>query len=141
MATLYSPVAKLSTPDVLADLDLADDELLGLLDLASAVKQSPREYAHALDGKYIALLFEKPSLRTKLGFELAIRQLGGDCVVADGPIGVREPVEDIARNLDRWVQAIVARVFSQSTVDALAHWSSAPVINALSDMYHPCQAL
>src|SRR5689334_13690153 len=144
MATLFSSpsqIAKLSSTDLLRDLDLADDELLYLLDLASAVKQSPREYGHALDGKYIALLFEKPSLRTKLGFELAIKQLGGDCVSSEGPIGVREPIEDIARNLDRWVNALVARVFSQGTVDGLAHWSSVPVINALSDMYHPCQAL
>jgi ornithine carbamoyltransferase len=144
MATLFSSpsrIAKLSSPDLLRDLDLADDELLYLLDLASAVKRSPREYAHALDGKYIALLFEKPSLRTKLGFELAIKQLGGDCVCADGPIGVREPVEDIARNLARWVNALVARTFSQATVDSLAEWSTVPVINALSDMYHPCQAL
>jgi ornithine carbamoyltransferase len=144
VATLFSSstqIAKLSSPDLLRDLDLTDDELLNLLDLAAAVKQSPREYAHALEGKYIALLFEKPSLRTKLGFELAIKQLGGDCVASDGPIGVREPVEDIARNLARWVNAIVARTFSQATVDSLAHWSSVPVINALSDTYHPCQAL
>ena len=145
MATLYSPsptrIAKLSSPDLLRDLDLADDELLYLLDLAAAVKQAPREYAHALDGKYIALLFEKPSLRTRMTFELAMKQLGGDCVASDGPIGVREPLEDVARNLDRWVNGIVARTFSQATVDGLAHWSSVPVINALSDMYHPCQAL
>jgi ornithine carbamoyltransferase len=144
MATLFSSpsqIAKLSSPDLLRDLDLSDDELLYLLDLASSVKQSPREYAHALDGKYIALLFEKPSLRTKIAFELAIKQLGGDCVTSDGPIGVREPVEDIARNLARWVNGIVARTFSQATVDGLAQWSSVPVINALSDMYHPCQAL
>jgi ornithine carbamoyltransferase len=131
----------MSAPDLLRDLDLTDDEHLSLLDLASAVKQSPRDYAHALDGKYIALLFEKPSLRTRLTFELAIKQLGGDCVAADGPIGVREPLEDVARNLDRWVNAIVARTFAQTTVDGLARWSAVPVINALSDLYHPCQAL
>jgi ornithine carbamoyltransferase len=144
VATLLSSpqqISKISSPDLLRDLDLGDDELLYLLDLASAVKQSPRDFAHVLDGRYIALLFEKPSLRTRMTFELAIKQLGGDCVTAEGPIGVREPLEDVARNLDRWVQAIVARTFAQSTVDGLAHWSSVPVINALSDMYHPCQAL
>jgi ornithine carbamoyltransferase len=144
VATLISApnqIVKMSAPDLLRDLDLTDDEHLSLLDLASAVKQSPRDYAHALDGKYIALLFEKPSLRTRLTFELAIKQLGGDCVAADGPIGVREPLEDVARNLDRWVNAIVARTFAQTTVDGLAQWSSVPVINALSDLYHPCQAL
>ena len=74
-------------------------------------------------------------------FELAIKQLGGDAVVSTGPIGEREPVKDVARNLDRWTNGIVARVFSQSTIDELAAWSSVPVINALSDRFHPCQAL
>ncbi len=74
-------------------------------------------------------------------FELAIQQLGGFALVNEGPIGVREPLKDMARNLDRWVNGIVARTFLQKTVDGLAHWSKVPVINALSDMYHPCQAL
>jgi ornithine carbamoyltransferase len=74
-------------------------------------------------------------------FELAIKQLGGDAVVSTGPIAEREPVKDVARNLDRWTHAIVARVFSQATIDELVEWSAVPVINALSDRYHPCQAL
>jgi ornithine carbamoyltransferase len=74
-------------------------------------------------------------------FELAIKQLGGDAVTSVGPVADREPVKDVARNLDRWTQGIVARVFSQSTIDELAAWSTVPVINALSDRYHPCQAL
>jgi len=74
-------------------------------------------------------------------FELAIKQLGGDAVTSVGPVGEREPVKDVARNLERWTQGIVARVFSQDTVQELAKWSHVPVINALSDMYHPCQAL
>src|ERR1051326_6626724 len=135
------PILKVSGEDLLRDLDLTDDELMYLLDLADEVKRAPREYAHALNGKAIAMLFEKPSLRTKLTFEIAIRQLGGDSVFIDGPIGVREPLKDVARNLDRWVHGIVARVFAQSTVEDLARWSSVPVINALSDAYHPCQAL
>jgi len=134
-------ILKVAAEDFLRDLDLTDDELLYLLDLAASVKRAPRDYAHALAGKSIALLFEKPSLRTKLTFELAVRQLGGDAVFIDGPIGVREPLKDVARNLDRWVNGIVARVFAQSTVEDLARWSSVPVINALSDAYHPCQAL
>jgi ornithine carbamoyltransferase len=72
---------------------------------------------------------------------LAIKQLGGDAVTSVGPVGEREPVKDVVRNLDRWTQAIVARVFSQDTVKELAQWSHVPVINALSDLYHPCQAL
>ena len=143
MATVFPPaqIMKTNASDLLRDLDLTDDELLHLLDLAAEVKQSPRDYARALDGKSIALLFEKPSLRTRLTFELAIKQLGGDALFVDGPIGVREPLKDVARNLDRWVDGIVARVFKQGTVEGLAEWSSVPVINALSDLYHPCQAL
>jgi ornithine carbamoyltransferase len=141
-ASILLPQAvHLAAPDFACDLDLAGDELAALLDLAAEVKHAPRRYAHALAGKSIALLFEKPSLRTRLTFELAMKQLGGDSVASDGPIGAREPLEDVARNLDRWVEAIVARTFSQATVEALARWSSVPVINALSDAFHPCQAL
>ena len=134
-------ILKASASDLLRDLDLTDDELSYLLGLAWQVKRSPGDYLSALRGKSIALLFEKPSLRTRLTFELAISQMGGSSVFVDGPIGVREPLKDVARNLDRWVNGIVARVFAQSTVDDLARWSSVPVINALSDAYHPCQAL
>ncbi len=141
MALMTDPIFKANTPDFLRDLDLTNDELAYLLDLAADVKQSPAHYAHALANQSIALLFEKPSLRTRLTFELAIAQLGGSSVFVDGPIGVREPLRDVARNLDRWVNGIVARVFSQDTVDGLAHWSRVPVINALSDAFHPCQAL
>ncbi len=105
------------------------------------MKRAPTRFARALDGRYLGLLFEKPSLRTRMTFELAMKQLGGDVVVSTGPIAEREPVKDVARNLDRWVQGIAARVFSQTTLEELAHWSSVPVINALSDLYHPCQAL
>jgi len=140
---MFAPnqILKTAASDFLKDLDLTDDELLYLLDLAAELKSAPGEYAHALDGKNIAMLFEKPSLRTKLTFELAMKQMGGGSVFLEGPIGVREPLKDVARNLDRWVNGLVARVFLQSTVDGLAEWSRVPVINALSDLYHPCQAL
>jgi ornithine carbamoyltransferase len=134
-------ILKANATDLLHDLDLTTDELVYLLDLAGAVKTSPGDYARALEGKNLALLFEKPSLRTKLTFELAIKQLGGGSVFIEGPIGVREPLKDVARNLDRWVNGIVARVFLQTTCEGLARWSRVPVINALSDLYHPCQAL
>ena len=134
-------IRKLAASDFLRDQDLTGDELLSLLDLADAVKRNPGDYAQALAGKSIALLFEKPSLRTRLTFEVAMKQMGGGSVFVDGPIGVREPLKDVARNLDRWVEGIVARVFAQSTVEDLAKWSRVPVINALSDAYHPCQAL
>jgi ornithine carbamoyltransferase len=143
MAGFFHPsqILKAARTDYLCDLDLTNDELYYLLDLAAVVKQSPREYAQALAGKSIAMLFEKPSLRTKLTFELAMTQMGGYAVFMEGSIGVREPLKDVARNLDRWVNGIVARVFKQETVEGLAQWSSVPVINALSDAYHPCQAL
>src|SRR5271156_998511 len=124
-----------------SDSDLTPESLRAVLDLAHEVKRTPARFAKALTGRYLTLLFEKPSLRTRLTFELAIKQLGGDAVLSVGPIGDREPLKDVARNLDRWTNAIVARTFSQSTIDDLAYWSSVPVINALSDRFHPCQAL
>ena len=134
------PFPSIGSGDLCSDLDLTGFELRELLQLAAQVKRDPDHYANALRGKYISLLFEKPSLRTRLTFELAIKQLGGDAVVSIGMIGDREPVQDMARNLDRWTQCIVARVFAQQTIDDLAKWSRVPVINALSDLYHPCQA-
>ncbi len=143
MATLIAaqPITQVAATDLVRDLDLTDDEVQCLLDLAAKVKRTPAKFARALAGKYLALLFEKPSLRTRLTFELAIKQLGGDSVTTEGPVNGREPLKDVARNLERWVQGIVARTFSQTTIEELASWSSAPVINALSDIYHPCQAL
>ena len=123
------------------DLDLEPQFLLRVLDLAAQMKRTPLRFSQALAGRYLSLLFEKPSLRTRLTFELAIKQLGGDAVNYDGRIGQREPIKDVVRNLDRWTNAIVARVYSHSTIEELAEWSSVPVINALSDLYHPCQAL
>src|ERR1700761_612254 len=138
-----TPVAptRVAARNLRSDLDLTTGELLGLLDLAAEVKRNPAQFAQALAGRYISLLFEKPSLRTRLTFELAIKQLGGDAVNYAGPIGGREPVKDVARNLDRWTQGIVARVFSHTTIEELALWAKIPVINALSDLYHPCQIL
>ncbi len=95
---------KMAHPDFTKDLDLAPSQLLHVLDLASSLKRDPAEYRSALAGKSIALLFEKPSLRTRFTFELAIQQLGGFSILNEGPIGAREPLKDMARNLDRWVR-------------------------------------
>ena len=141
LAPKYLPPKKMAARHLRSDLDLTTPELLSLLHLASSVKETPAQYAQALTGTYLSLLFEKPSLRTRLTFEVAIKQLGGDSVLSVGHIADREPIKDIARNLDRWTAGIVARTFSQRTIEDLAHWSTVPVINALSDMYHPCQAL
>lgn len=143
MATSAStmPVRRILAGDLTTDLDLSQDELVAVLELAARVKREPAAFRQALTGQYLALLFEKPSLRTRLTFELAIKQLGGDCVVSSGPIAERESLPDVARNLERWTQGIVARTFLQQTVDDLANWANVPVVNALSDMFHPCQAL
>ncbi len=141
---MAAPVRKLAQPSathLLSDLDLSVEALAHLLSLAQQMKRTPARFSKSLAGRYLSLLFEKPSLRTRLTFELAIKQLGGDAVNYAGPIGEREPIKDVARNLERWTQCIVARVFAQSTIEELAKWSHVPVINALSDRYHPCQIL
>jgi ornithine carbamoyltransferase len=140
-ASLHQPASHVRPAGLCQDLDFSTEQLNGVLELAGQVKQSRQRYASALKGSYISLLFEKPSLRTRMTFELAIKQLGGDCVTQIGPIADREPLKDVARNLARWTDAIVARTFTQQTIDELARWSGLPVVNALSDLYHPCQAL
>lgn len=132
---------RLRAGDLTTDLDIAAGELRQLLDLADRVKRQPGRFRQALSGRILSLLFEKPSLRTRMTFEVAAKQLGGDAILNTGPVGGREPVEDVARNLERWTDLIVARTFSQETVDALARHARIPVVNALSDLYHPCQAL
>ncbi len=134
-------ILKSSARDLTCDLDLSNEEVVYLLELADQVKAAPQDFSRALAGRILSLLFEKPSLRTRVTFEVAIKQLGGDSVLVNGMIGDREPLKDVARNLDRWTNGIVARTFSQSTIEDLARWSSMPVVNALSDLYHPCQAL
>lgn len=115
-----------------------------ILDLAARVKDRTkrREYSDVLKGYSAALIFQKPSLRTRVTFDVGISQLGGHAVYL-GPteisMGVRESVHDIACNLERWVDLIIARVFSQSHVEELARVAQPPVINALSDAEHPCQ--
>lgn len=124
-----------------SDFDLTGAELRSLLELAIDVKAHPAHYGNVLRGAIVSLLFEKPSLRTRITFEVAAKQLGGDSIVQTGPIGGREPVKDVARNLARWTRMIAARTFAQQTVEELAQWSGLPTINALSDLFHPCQAL
>jgi ornithine carbamoyltransferase len=141
---MAAPVRKFAQPlarRLLSDMDLSVEALTHLLDLAVQIKRTPSRFSKTLAGRYLSLLFEKPSLRTRLTFELAIKQLGGDAVNYAGPIGEREPIKDVTRNLERWTQCIVARVFAQSTIEELAKWSHVPVINALSDRFHPCQIL
>jgi ornithine carbamoyltransferase len=133
-----------SASDLVFDNDLSIADVGLLLETAAAIRREPARYRQALAGRTAALLFEKPSLRTRVTFEVAMKTMGGDSIFLDcrgEPIGQREPVADVARNLDRWVDAIVARTFRQTTVEELAAWAKVPVINALSDRVHPCQAL
>ena len=128
--------------DFLSIGDLAPDEVRLMVEKAEQMKKG--QTSRPLEGKVIALIFEKPSLRTRVSFEVGIRQLGGECFYLsqqDIGLGVREPEADIARVLDRLVDGVVARVFSHRSLEILAEYTSIPVINALSDLGHPCQAM
>jgi ornithine carbamoyltransferase len=128
--------------DFLSVAQLGSEELHALLTLANRLRR--KDAGAPLQGKSLALIFEKPSLRTRVTFELAIRQLGGWPILlglAESKLGERESVPDVARNLSLWVDGIVARVFSHRSLEDLALFASVPVINALSDREHPCQAL
>lgn len=130
--------------DLISLLDFSPGEIRALLTLAAEVKANPGHFAKALEGKTLFLYFEKPSLRTRVTFEAGMTQLGGHAIyysASDGKIGVRESVEDVARNLDRWVDAAMCRTFSHELVADLARLSGIPVINGLTDRLHPCQAL
>ena len=134
----------MATRDLLSLDNLSSDDLRSILDLAAAVKSDPDSYSDALAGRQVALLFEKPSLRTRVSFEVGINAMGGDAlVVRNDEIGLdsRESIEDVARTLSRWVDAIVMRTFGQDRIERLAEAADVPVVNALSDFSHPCQGL
>jgi ornithine carbamoyltransferase len=123
-------------------LELSPEDLERVLDVALAIKRDGS--GPVLSGQTLALLFEKPSLRTRVSFEVAMARLGGRALYMSGrevQMGDREPVKDVARVLSRMVDGIAMRTFGQHTLEELAEWSSVPVINALSDEEHPCQAL
>ncbi|ASG66377.1 ornithine carbamoyltransferase [Idiomarina piscisalsi] len=128
----------------LSGLELSPADTLQLLALAQAQKAFPEKYQHALAGKSVVTLFEKPSLRTRLSFDIGLQKLGGHAVYLNEQgqgMGVRETVADYARNLSCWADAIVARVMSHRTLEELAQHASVPVVNSLCDKFHPCQAL
>jgi ornithine carbamoyltransferase len=127
-------------------IDHAAAEIAALLDSAARLKLARRQGlpSQALAGKVIALVFEKPSLRTRVSFEAAAAQLGGASIFITGGevgLGVRESLADVARTMSRFVNAMVMRVFSHATLDGIATHSSIPIINGLSDRSHPCQGL
>jgi ornithine carbamoyltransferase len=133
----------------LSVLDFDAEDLGRCLDLAAQMKADRAlgrgaPTANALDGRHVALLFDKPSLRTRTTFEIAVRELGGHVVSLqpDVALGRREPVADVARNLERWVDAVVIRTFSQRTLQEFAQAAARlHVVNALTDEEHPCQAI
>jgi ornithine carbamoyltransferase len=128
--------------DLLSISDLSSDDIQLLLSDVEEVKVSG--WLSSLGGKVLALLFEKPSLRTRVSFEIAMRQLGGQSLYlspAEVGLGGRESIPDVARVLSRYVDVIAIRAFRHETIEMLAEYASVPVINALSDLEHPCQAL
>jgi ornithine carbamoyltransferase len=141
--TILSTSLSLSN-DLLTGTEWNPAQLREFFQLAADIKARPERYRTALSGKFLALIFEKPSLRTRVTFEVGVASLGGTAVFLDHTLthlGERECVRDIAKNLERWVHGIVARVFAQESLEEFAQNANIPVINALSDKYHPCQAL
>lgn len=132
----------MKTKDLLSIADLSPDDIWLILNKAIALKRENNPAA--LKGQSLALIFEKPSLRTRVSFDMAMHQLGGHTIsLSQKEIGLesREPISDIARTLSRYVNIIAARTFTHTTLDTLANYATVPVINALSDREHPCQAL
>ncbi|MFC3912616.1 ornithine carbamoyltransferase [Pseudaeromonas sharmana] len=129
---------------LLTTQEFNQDELLALIALGKAMKANPAAYRSSLAGKSVVTLFEKPSLRTRVTFDIGIHRLGGHAVYLDqqnGAMGQRETVKDFAGNLSRWCEGIVARVFDHKTLIELRNHASVPIINSLCNLYHPCQAL
>ena len=143
-----SPPPPLADPIAPRDLvsihDLSPSEIQQLFNLTSMLKRHPADFRGVLAGKQMVMFFEKPSLRTRLTFEAGMDSLGGSTFFVDQTttrLTARESLYDIAHNLERWIDLIVLRTFSHSTVEEMATYASVPVINALSELEHPCQAL
>jgi ornithine carbamoyltransferase len=130
--------------DFLSVRDVTREEIHELFDLARSMKKEPKKYAKALDFKALALIFEKPSLRTRTSFDIGIQQLGGFSLYLSPneiSLGKRESIHDVAKNLERMVQGIMIRTFAHQIVIDMATHANIPVINGLTDYSHPCQAM
>jgi ornithine carbamoyltransferase len=141
---ILAAAARMGGEDLCSIADLSSAEVRAIIKLGRDVKRNPREYRRALDAKQMVLMFEKASLRTRLAFETGMNTMGGNAIFVDqtnSPLGERETIADVARNLERWVDVIVLRTYAHDTVTEMAANSRVPVINALSDFEHPCQAL
>ena len=131
-------------PDLVSTRDLGPAGVDAVLHLAGVMKARPADFRRALTGRQMVMFFEKPSLRTRLTFEAGMVSLGGTAMFVDQTherLDAREKLSDVAHNLERWVDLIVLRTFSQQTIEGMAQYAPVPVINALSDLEHPCQAL
>ena len=141
---VLAAAARMAGEDLCSIADLSSAEVRAILKLGHDVKRNPRQYRHALDVKQMVLMFEKASLRTRLAFETGINTMGGNAIFVDQtnqPLGERETIADVARNLERWVDVIVLRTYAHDTITEMAANARVPVVNALSDFEHPCQAL
>ena len=130
--------------DFISIRDVSRYEFQELLDLARDVKKDPEKYRKRLKGQILAMIFEKPSLRTRMTFEVGMIELGGEAIYLSPneiQLGKRESVEDIAHNLERWVDGIMIRTFAHDNILRMARAARIPVINALTDLSHPCQAM
>ncbi|HET9088565.1 MAG TPA: ornithine carbamoyltransferase [Acidobacteriaceae bacterium] len=146
ISTLMStaPANPLARRDLCSITDLSPSDIRLILDVAHDVKAQPQKYRHALDAKQLAMFFEKESLRTRITFEAGINTLGGSAIFIDqtaSRLGDRETLADVAHNLERWVDVIVLRTYAHETITGMAQFANVPVVNALSDLEHPCQAL
>jgi ornithine carbamoyltransferase len=131
-------------PDLVSTRDLGPAGVDAVLRLAGVMKSRPADFRRTLAGRQMVMFFEKPSLRTRLTFEAGMVSLGGSAIFVDQTherLDAREKLSDVAHNLERWVDLIVLRTFSQQTIEGMARHACVPVINALSDLEHPCQAL
>ena len=141
---IQAAVERMSGEDLCSISDLSSGEVRAILKLGHDVKHNPGAYRRSLDAKQMVLMFEKASLRTRLAFETGINTMGGNAIFVDqtnSPLGERETIADVARNLERWVDVIVLRTYAHDTITEMAANSRVPIINALSDFEHPCQAL
>lgn len=143
MNTSIQPMSLVSK-NLLCLSEFSSHEIENILNIAIELKSDYKPFNDSLSGKSMVMLFEKPSLRTRMSFEVGFAKLGGNAIYLDhqdNRLGERESIADYARNLERWVDVIVSRTFKHDTLEQLAGAASIPVINALSDLYHPCQAL
>ncbi len=144
ISSRVSLVKKLSVKDLISIQHLTSQDIHLIFETAEAIKRNPGKFAHSLERKTLALIFEKPSLRTRVTFDVGMTSMGGNAIFLDHSttkLGERESIKDVAKNLERWLHGIVARTYKNKSVVELAEHASIPVINGLTDLLHPCQAL